>query len=102
MTTIGLITEGVTDQKVIQAILDGFFDPEDVEIRPFLPIYDSTSQHQVESYSNWQLVLDYCSSQRFREALPFVDYLVVQIDSDKCDDPKFGVPKVRDGTSVPV
>ncbi|MCW3052102.1 MAG: hypothetical protein JWN14_1272, partial [Chthonomonadales bacterium] len=38
MPTFGLITEGVTDQKVIQAIFNGVFDPEEIDVRPFLPI----------------------------------------------------------------
>lgn len=96
MPTFGLITEGVTDQKVIQAIFRGVFDPEEVDVRPFLPIADNTYKHQLPSFSNWELVLKYCASPKFEEAFPFVDYVVVHIDTDQCDDPKFGVPKTTE------
>jgi len=102
MPTFGLIAEGATDQQVIQAILDGVFDPEEIDTRPFLPIADQTFQHQVQNFSNWQLVLEYCASPKFEEAFPFVDYVVVQIDTDKCDDPKFGVRKEEGGQSLPI
>jgi hypothetical protein len=92
----------VTDQQVIRAILDGFFDPGEVDVRPFLPIADSTYRHQLPSFSNWQLVLEYCASRKLQEALPFVDYLIVHIDTDNCDDPAFGVPKVEDSKALPV
>ena len=101
MPTFGLITEGATDQQVIQAVLDGFFDPEEIDTRPFLPVYDNTHKHQVESFSNWQLVLEYCASPKFAEAFPFVDYIVVQVDTDQCDDPKFGVSKHEEGKLLP-
>ena len=101
MPTFGLITEGATDQQVIQAVLDGFFDPDEIDIRPFLPIADNTYKHQVQNFSNWQLVLDYCASPKFAEAFPFVDYIVVQIDTDQCDDPKFGVQKLEQGKLLP-
>ena len=101
MPSFGLITEGVTDQQVIRAILDGFFDPEDVDVRPFLPIADKTYRHQTSSFSNWQLVLEYCASPKLQEALPFVDYLIIHIDTDRCDDPVFGVPKVENGKALP-
>ena len=101
MPTFGLITEGATDQQVIQAVLDGFFDPEEIDTRPFLPVYDNTHKHQVENFSNWQLVLEYCASPKFAEAFPFVDYIVVQVDTDQCDDPKFGVSKHEGGKLLP-
>jgi hypothetical protein len=100
MPTFGLITEGVTDQKVIQAIFTGIFDPEEIDIRPFLPIADNTCKHQLQNFSNWELVLAYCASPKFEEAFPFVDYVVVHIDTDQCDDPKFGVRKEREGVAL--
>lgn len=101
MPTFGLITEGVTDQQVIQAILEGFFDPQEIDTRPFLPIADNTYKHQVQNFSNWGLVLEYCASPKFAEAFPYVDYVVVQIDTDQCDDPLFGVRKHNEGNLAP-
>lgn len=101
MPTFGLITEGVTDQHIIRAVLDGFFDPEEVDIRHFLPIVDNTYKHQVQNFSNWELVLVYCASPQFVEAFSFVEYIVVQIDTDQCDDPRFGVQKHEQGKLLP-
>ncbi len=102
MPTFGLITEGVTDQHVIAAILEGCFDPEEIDVSPFSPIADNTYKHAPQSFSNWELVLEYCASPKFAEAFPFVDYIVVQIDTDQCDDPRFGVQKHDEGHLLPV
>lgn len=101
MHTFGLITEGVTDQHVIQAVLEGCFDPEEIDVSPFSPIADNTYKHAPQSFSNWELVLEYCASPNFVQAFDYVSYIVVQIDTDQCEDAKFGVQKHNEGHLLP-
>ena len=39
-------------------------------------------------------MLSHCNTEEFRRALQNNDCLVVQIDTDRCDDPLFGIKKV--------
>lgn len=47
----------------------------------------------------WTEVLRYCSSQRVAEALVDNDYVVIQIDTDVCEEVGFDVPR-RDPASA--
>ncbi len=93
MPSFGLIAEGKTDQIVIGNILSGYFNDSDIDVRPFLPLLDETDKNRVENFSNWKLVLDYCKSSKFKEALQIIDYLVVQIDTDTCEEPHYDISK---------
>ena len=57
MLTFALITEGKTDQYVIENILFGFFDDPDILITDLIPIRDETDANRQENYSNWLKVL---------------------------------------------
>jgi len=48
MVTIGLITEGITDQIVIENILMGYFDQneDDIEFKELQPLRDNTDESQ--------------------------------------------------------
>ena len=70
----GIIGEGVTDQEVITAILRGYFNDNG------LPV--SQLQPRVGEPGNWDKVFKYCSSEDFRNAFPFNDYIVIQVDTD--------------------
>ena len=96
MPSFGLISEGATDAQVIGNIVLGLCD-EEPSFREFLPITDATQRGQVASFSNWELVLNYCASHQFEEAFQFVDFIIVHIDTDRCDDAKFGVSKQENG-----
>ena len=61
MSTFALITEGVTDQVVIENILIGMFG-EDVFVHPLQPIYDETDSSRIEAFGGWQSVFRYCES----------------------------------------
>jgi hypothetical protein len=93
MPSFGLISEGKTDQIVIGNILSGYFDDPDIDVRPFLPLLDETDKNRVENFSNWKLVLDYCESIKFKESLQIVDYLIVQIDTDTCEETHYDISK---------
>ncbi len=98
MTNFGFITEGVTDQIIIEYILNGYFNTDDIDINELQPLRDETDRHRAENYGGWTLVFDYCKSEQFKQAFQFNDYIIIQIDTDVSEDPHYGVSK-RDATT---
>ena len=102
MTSFGLITEGITDQIVIENILTGYFDNPDIDFRPFLPLRDETDKNRIENYGGWTRVFEYCGSSKFQEAFQFIDFIVVQIDTDTSEEIGYDIPKLEDGKELSV
>jgi len=100
MTTFGLITEGKTDQIVIENILAGYFDDPDIMVNWLLPLRDETDRHRVENYSNWYKVFEYCKSPKFKEALQFNNYIIVQIDTDVSEEKHYDISKYENGQEL--
>ena len=71
---IGIISEGFTDQIVLESILIGFFGDKDLPVNPLQPLPNTTG--------NWDKVFKYCESEDFKGALPYNDLLIVQLDTD--------------------
>lgn len=86
MPSFALVTEGLTDQIVIENILIGFFNDPDISVNPLQPLRDETDRNRTISPGNWHQVLEYCASERFRGAFQFNDYVIVQIDTDVAAD----------------
>ena len=86
MPSFALVTEGLTEQIVIENILFGFFDDPDISVNPLQPLRDETDRNRTISPGNWHQVLEYCASERFRGAFQFNDYVIVQIDTDVAAD----------------
>lgn len=102
MLTFALITEGKTDQYVIENILFGFFDDPDILIKDLIPIRDETDANREENYSNWLKVFEYCGSDKFKSAFDYNDYVIVQIDTDVSDEVNFEVSKYENGIELSV
>lgn len=83
MQLFGLAAEGVTDFAVIESILCGFYDYDDLEdeINQLQPAFDATNQKQI-GFGNWTLQLEYLKSERFREDVINHNYIIVQVDTD--------------------
>lgn len=86
--TFGLITEGPTDQIVLHTLLARYIDPN-VDIRTVQPNTDSTDK--AAHFGGWRLVLNYCQSPDMVAVLEANDYVIIQMDTDVCDD--YGVSK---------
>lgn len=86
MPSFALVTEGITDQIIIENILVGFFDDLDLEVNPLQPLRDETDRNRAINPGNWHKVLEYCSSGEFQGAFQFNDYVIVQIDTDVAAD----------------
>lgn len=89
MPSFALIAEGITDQVVIEAILDSFYRGEDDELSVayIQPTRDATDQsrQEREDFGGWQQVLEHCSiAEHLYEAFALNDYIIIQIDSDIC------------------
>lgn len=73
----GIISEGPTDQIVLESILFGYFEDKGLPVTMLQP--------KPGDAGNWDKVFKYCASNDFREALTSaysVDYLIVHIESD--------------------
>ncbi len=88
----GLITEGPTDQTVLRYIMSKFFADPDIDIRSVQPNADSTDK--ADEDGGWGRVRNYCKSADMLATLEANDYVVIQMDTDVCED--FGVKK-REG-----
>lgn len=93
--SFGLITEGVTDQMIIRYLLAGILDDSDIDVRELQPIYDATDAD--DRFGGWYKVLEYCKSEKLKKALEQNDYLIIQIDTDRCTDIGFDVPRIENG-----
>ena len=91
MISFGLITEGLTDQIVIENILAGYFKNPDLDIRPLQPERDKDDDNKFTGYSSWSQVFAYCRSRDFQESFQFNDYIIIQIDTDVSEE--FGIPQ---------
>ncbi len=87
MAKFGLVTEGITDQIVIENILCGFYkdyDDLDEEIFPLEPPRDETDNKQAHSEfgTGWSAIFNYLSETRFRDDVLNSKYVIIQIDTD--------------------
>ncbi|NJL69484.1 MAG: phage tail protein [Oscillatoriales cyanobacterium RU_3_3] len=81
MISFGLVTEGITDQIVIENILAGYFNTPDLDVEPLQPERDKDNKNH-SKYAGWTLVFDYCKSKDFQESFQSIDYIIIQIDTD--------------------
>jgi hypothetical protein len=82
MATFGLISEGITDQIVIENILIGLLNDDDFSVDPLQPARDATDEDLATNHGNWHKVFEYCQTQRFKDAVLNMDFVIIQIDAD--------------------
>lgn len=75
----GIISEGITDQVVLKNLIHGYFHDPDVDVRELYP------KDRIKPVG-WTKVFDYCKSDEFKEAFHWIDYTIIQIDSDTKND----------------
>lgn len=93
MPSFALITEGITDQVALKAILEGHYGTDDFEVNPLQPLRDTTDAYRQAGFAGWELVLEFCANrQRLSEALAYNEYVIIQIDTDCGDHVNYGVP----------
>ena len=90
MVSFALITEGITDQAVIENILIGCFD--DPIVNPIQPLRDATDKQA--THGGWELVLEHLRSPGLNQALQFNDFVIVQLDTDVSEEHHYDLPKL--------
>jgi hypothetical protein len=104
MTSFALITEGITDQAVLETLLyETYSDVEEPNINPLQPVRDATDEARAEGYGGWERVMELCAyKDGIVNALTFNDFIIIQIDTDCADHQHFGVQKLKLGAERPV
>lgn len=106
MSSFALVTEGITDQVVIERIIYTIIEAEtgdDPDINILQPLRDATdrARQDADSFGGWEAVLEYCcDNEKLTEALQFNDFLVIQLDTDCCEHKNFNVPLHKDGLEL--
>lgn len=99
MTTIGILSEGRTDQMVIEKVLLGFFDRADsLEINAFFPPVVPLPGEPEEG--GWTVLKRRLQDGHHRQALKFNDYLVIHIDTDVCEEIGYEVSRRDPSTGI--
>lgn len=98
MATFALISEGLTDQivieRIIQQVCGDMFD-EGIDVNPLQPLRDATDQ-KTAPHGGWELVLEYCE-EKASLALEANDYVVIHLDTDQGDHSGYGLPLRENG-----
>jgi ribosomal protein L18 len=92
MPSFGVIGEGPTDFVVLKNILEGFFKGHegDTVVNPVQPKASTDP-------GGWTLVMRALREQEVRKALQFNDWVVVQVDTEVCEEVGFDVARSVDG-----
>ena len=91
MKTIALVCEGVSESKILTYIINRYLYGDVVvnSIQPSL-----TTAHGLEkqaSEGGWLQVLNHCSDDMLKDIMAANDYLVIQIDTDTCNQKHYDV-----------
>ncbi len=89
-----LITEGVSEYRIIKHILTKFFKESEPIINLIQPKIVNEKQ---EVIGGWNEVLKYCERDEIRSILVENDYLVIQIDSDQSATKPFNISHSKEG-----
>jgi ribosomal protein S17E len=95
MLKFGLISEGITDNIVLENILIGYFN-EDISG------YINHLQPPPTASGGWSRVLKYCGSQDFKNDFTDNDFMVIQVDTDKSFELRFDVAHEENGVKLSV
>jgi len=105
--SFALITEGITDQVALEAIIRGHykrFDPKiEVSVTMVQPLRDATdaSKQDLETDGGWERVFEVCADADVSlDALSLNDYLVVQVDTDQGEHLNFGLSLTPGGVDA--
>src|SRR5580658_9775449 len=100
--TFATVAEGPTDQAVLQNILLGLFKEHGLESRditPVQPLLDQTGKQRPDSPGGWLQVLRWLEQKRYRETFQVNDHVIVQIDTDACEQAGFDVARTVNGSA---
>jgi hypothetical protein len=87
-----LITEGVSEYRIIKHILNKYFKEQNPDINQIQPKVVNDKQ---ETVGGWNEVLKYCERKELNEIFIENDYLIIQIDSDMSNTIPFNVSHTK-------
>lgn len=93
---VGIIAEGPTDQRVLEEILKGAARAGD----PPLDLQVQYVHPEPQGFGGWSRVFEVLRRGQHVEALQFNDYLVIQLDTDVCEEVGFDVPRREAGVEL--
>jgi hypothetical protein len=100
MSTFGIISEGPSDQIIIRNILVGYFSDPDISLQPLQPSTDATDIADIRGHGGWMNVFEYCKSDFIVGAFEQNDFVIIQIDTDSCEEINFDVSRRNADGSV--
>lgn len=87
-----LITEGVSEHRIIKHIISKFFKDKDPNINQIQPKLLNDKQ---EVAGGWDEVLKYCQSEKLLDIFVENDYLIIQIDTDQSQHQPFNISHTK-------
>ena len=88
-----LITEGVSEHRIIKHILEKYFKESNVFFRQIQPQINNEKQ---KSGGGWSEVLKYCKrDDDLKEIFNTNDYLIIQIDTDQSQTKPFNISHTK-------
>jgi len=100
--TFATVAEGGTDHSVLQNILIGLFKEHGIDagdITPVQPLLDETGRQRPDSQGGWLQVFYWLEKKQYREAFQFNDYVILQLDTDACEQNPYNIPKMANGVA---
>ena len=93
--TFALVTEGISEHRIIKHILYKYFKEQEPDINQMQPkLTDDEKKQEDGSIGGWVEVLKYCEDENELESI-FIEneYLIIQIDTDVCEIEPFSVSR---------
>jgi hypothetical protein len=87
-----LITEGVSEHRIIKHILTKYFKDQEPDINQIQPKILDEKQ---ETTGGWVEVLKYCEREELKDIFVENDYLVIQIDTDQSQNAPFSINHLK-------
>jgi hypothetical protein len=87
-----LITEGVSEHRIIKHILAKYFKDQEPDINQIQPKILDEKQ---ETTGGWVEVLKYCEREELKDIFVENDYLVIQIDTDQSQNAPFSINHLK-------
>lgn len=96
MTKIALFCEGVSENRILTHITQRYLGDE-VIVDGIYPNVIENHGHMVQGdYGGWKAVLDHCNEKDIDSALDGHDYLIIQIDTDTCNEVHYDVRTISE------
>ncbi len=90
----GLITEGISEHRIVKHIISKYFKGQEVYINQIQPPISDGKQSIT---GGWDKVLDYCQKDELKDILIENDFLIIQIDTDQSQNSPFNIPHLENG-----